>query len=90
MLFREFLAEQLKSSDFRSAFEGERVGAEMELVLRDILEELKRLNRTLERMADVIVDGFMVVPLEDLAEELEGGERGEIGLDLVGEGHGDK
>lgn len=46
----------------------------MELVMGDILEELKRLNRTLERVADTIVGGFITVPLEELVEELEGEE----------------
>lgn len=36
----------------------------MNLVLADILEELKRLNRTLERVAEVVVEGFVVVPLD--------------------------
>lgn len=74
--FSEFLQKELRRGAFRRAFEIERGKAAMELVLRDILEELKRLNRVLERVADVIVDGFMVVPLEELVEELEGGEEG--------------
>lgn len=41
------------------------------LVLRDILEELKVLNRTLKRVADVIASGFVVTPLEGEEDEEE-------------------